>query len=82
MLKTKWSKFMEQVTIYYLTGEDENGVSIGGFIEIGRDNNGIPSSIAVLPNKACTGWLALWAAKIHEIKNNLLTWLRGIIRIQ
>lgn len=32
------------------------------------------------PNKACSGRLALWAKKVRELKNNLLAWLRGIIR--
>jgi hypothetical protein len=78
-MRSDWSKFMEQVTMDYLTGVDENRVPIGGFVEVGRNASGIPVSIS-LPNKACSGRLALWAKKIREIKNNLLAWLRGVIR--
>ena len=79
-MKSEWSKFIEQLTMDCLTGVDEDGMPIGCFVEVVRNANGVPMSIN-LPNKACSGRLALWAAKIREIKNNLLAWLlRGIIR--
>lgn len=76
-MKSQWSEFMEQLIQDSLSNPDGQS-----FVEVGRNKDGKPSSISVLPNKACTGRLALWAAKIREIKNNLLAWLRGVSRRQ
>lgn len=51
-MKSQWSEFMEQLIQDSLS--DPDGQS---FVEVGRNKDGKPSSISVLPNKACSGWL-------------------------